>query len=88
MCFLYYVNCVKLTFFIASAAFDTSLLVDFVRILHCAGDGVNRAISCAGGTSLTLVRINNILFQSLALTGRTFLIYHVGNILIPEVVDG
>ena len=59
-----------------------------MRHFHCTIDGTDRTVAGTSRTTFTLVRIDDILFQGLALAGRTFLVNHVCHILIPEVVDG
>ena len=59
-----------------------------MRHLDRALDGSDGAVAGASRTTFTLVSVDDILFEGLALSGRTFLFGHVSHVLIPEVVDG
>jgi len=69
-------------------ALDAFRLVDNMRYLLVADDGVGGTTARAKSTSDTLGGIDNITLKSFTLSGRTLFVYHVGNIFIPEVIHG
>ena len=54
--FLFSDDCAEVAVFLTLAALDAQFLIDNMQALDLAGDGVDRAVSCAQSTSLTCVR--------------------------------
>ena len=59
-----------------------------MRVLDCADDGANRAVSCTQGTALTFVCVDVVGEQGLADACRTAFLFDMCLVLIAEVAEG
>ena len=72
---------------LTDTALDTDISVDLVRFLDLSGNGTYRTLPGTCRTSDTLIRVDLIADELLALSGWALLVNDVSLILLWEVVE-
>jgi hypothetical protein len=78
----------KFTNVVAGATLDTQTLIKGMGLSLLATDGTGRTHPQAPEAAFTPLRVNGVLDQFPADTGRALFLINVGDIFIPEVLKG
>ena len=80
-------NSIEFTTRLTHTAADALEWVNDMRFANIAHDGIGRTVAGASATAFTLLGINGVGKQCLALTGAALVVLHMFHIFIVEIVD-